>query len=273
MNPDTTAQEKEVVRNVYQEIADEYDERIPGFTMIDQRFTETEMTFVMSKVDASDDVLDMGCGTGRFTIPLAQHARHVTGLDVSGAMIARARAKAGQAEVSIDFRESDMEQLPFEDNSFDAIVCMLALMHIPLESRQKVFLEASRVLRPGGSMIISVKNAIFERLSRADRFAVVDITDVEAKQLIFTHTRSGKDLVAPWYSFSPQDLDRLFALAGLRMVDLQGNIPLSAWISDTILADPGVGQTVRAIERLLGDLPPFNFLGYHILAEAVKPLR
>lgn len=273
MEPQDTAKEKEVVKNVYAEIADEYDERIPGFTTIDGRFTETEMTFVMGKIEPSDEVLDMGCGTGRFTIPLAQKARKVTGLDLSAAMIAKAREKAEQAGLNVDFRESDMENMPFEDNSFDAIVCMLALMHIPLESRQKVFLEASRVLKPGGSMVISVKNAIFERLSRADRFAVVDITDVESKQLIFTHTRSGKDLVAPWYSFAPQDLDTLFALAGLRMVRLQGNIPLSAWISDAILEDPGVGKTVRAIELLLGDIPPFNYLGYHILAEAVKPLR
>jgi hypothetical protein len=122
-------------------------------------------------------------------------------------------------------------------------------------------------------MIVSVKNAIFERLSHVDRFATVDITDFEAKQLIFTHTKSGKDLVAPWYSFSPQELNTLFSLVGLHMVQLKGNIPLSAWLSDTILEDPNVNTVVNAIEDILGDIQPFNYLGYHILVEAIKPLR
>jgi len=265
--------EKEIVRNVYEEIADEYDERVPGITTVDMRFIETEMAFVLSKIRSSDDILDMGCGTGRFTIPLAQVARKVTGLDVSAAMIAKAREKAEEAGLSIDFREADMENMPFLDNSFDTVICMLALMHIPIESRQRVFTEASRVLKPGGTMIVSVKNAIFERLSHIDRFAVVDITDVESKQLIFTKTKSGKDLTAPWYSFSPQDLDRLFSIAGLHMINLRGNIPLSAWIADNLLEDPGVNKAIRDIEKLLGDIPPFNYLGYHILAEAVKPVR
>src|SRR5947208_12183477 len=125
--------EKEIVRNVYEEIADEYDERVPGITTVDMRFTETEMAFVLSKIRSSDDILDMGCGTGRFTIPLAQIARKVTGLDVSAAMIAKAREKAEEVGLSIDFREADMESMPFSDNSFDTVVCMLALMHIPIE--------------------------------------------------------------------------------------------------------------------------------------------
>src|SRR5262245_27700481 len=102
------AKEKEVVRNVYEEIADEYDERVPGITSVDRRFTETEMAFVISKIRSSDDVLDMGCGTGRFTIPIAQKARKVSGIDVSAAMLAKAREKADQAGLAIDFRETDM---------------------------------------------------------------------------------------------------------------------------------------------------------------------
>src|SRR5438067_7944407 len=132
-------------------------------------------------------------------------------------MLAKARAKAEESGLNIGFQESDMENMPFEDNTYDVIVCMLALMHVPLENRQKVFMEASRVLKPGGRMIISVKNAIFERLSHVDRFATVDITDVEAKRLIFTRTRSGKELTAPWYSFLPQELDSLFSIVGLHM--------------------------------------------------------
>jgi SAM-dependent methyltransferase len=187
-------------------------------------------------------------------------------------MIAKLREKAERLGLDIDLHESDMEQLPFEANSFDVITCVLALMHIPLASRQAVFVEASRVLKPGGRMIVTVKNSIFERLCGKDRFATVDVTDVESNELVFTKTRSGRELKAPWYSCSPQDLDRLFSIAGLHLVHLRGNIPLTAWIADDFLQDPQVYQTVCAIENVLADIPPFNYLGYHILAEAVKPL-
>ena len=268
-----SSQQKQTVRNVYQELAAEYDARIPGVTNADKRFTDGEMAFVTSKITAADEVLDMGCGTGRFTLPLAKLAKKVTGLDASAAMIEQARLKAEQQGLTIEFYEADMERLPFEDQSFDVVVSMLALMHIPLESRQQVFLEASRVLRPGGRLLVSVKNSLFERLSPVDRFASVDITDIEAKELVFTNTQSGNELRAPWYSFSPQDLTRLSALAGLMMVDLKGNIPISAWIDDAILADPVTNALLGKFEQALGDVPPFNYLGYHIMSESVKPLR
>lgn len=267
------AQQKQTVRSVYQQLAAEYDGRIPGTTNADKRFTDGEMAFVMSKIQPSDEVLDMGCGTGRFTLPLAKYAKKVTGLDASAAMIEQASQKAQQEGLTIDFREADMEQLPFEDQSFDVVVSMLALMHIPLESRQKVFLEASRVLRPGGRLLVSVKNSLFERLSPVDRFASVDITDIQSKELVFTNTTSGQELRAPWYSFSPQDIGRLSALAGLSMVDLKGNIPISAWIDDAILADPTTNALLGKLENVLGDVPPFNYLGYHIMSESVKPFR
>lgn len=271
MDQNKNATEQEIVRSVYEEIASEYDERVPGVTQNDARFTETEADFLLKKMSAADTVLDMGCGTGRFTIPLAKVARSVSGLDLSAAMLAQAREKAEKEGLAISFYEADMAHMPFENETFDAVTCMLALMHIPLEKRQSVFLEASRVLKPGGRMLISVKNAIFERFSRADRFVDVDITDVEHKELIFTQTKSGKDMRACWYSFTPQDLDKLFAIAGLRMVTLRGNTPLSAWLSDSILAEPAVYETVRKLENALGDIPPFNYFGYHIFAEAVKP--
>lgn len=263
--------EQERVRGVYQKIAEEYDERIPGHTENDKIFTSTEMKFLREKISSTDHVLDIGCGTGRFTIPLARLAQRVAGLDLSDAMLLQARAKAKQENVEIDFYEANMAHMPLPDHSFDVVVSMLALMHIPLEKRQQVFFEISRVLKPGGRLIVSVKNAIFERFSKADRFADVDVTDVDKKELIFTNTRSGAEMKAPWYSFSPQDLEKLCATAQLHITHLRGITPLSAWMTDTVLADPKLRTTIDAFEHALGDVPPFNYLGYHLLIEAIKP--
>lgn len=268
----STHSQKSIVHDVYQHIAEEYDERIPGTTSLDDRFAATEQRFVLDRVGSSDNVLDIGCGTGRFTVPLAEHAGHVTGFDLSEEMLAQASRKVSAAGLKADFRQGDMASMPFDSGHFNVVVSMMALMHVPTDDRASVFAEAARVLKPGGRLIIGVKNTLFERFSAADRFASIDVTDVENKELILTETRDG-DLRAPWYSFSPEELTRLCALSGMLPVGLRSNIPFSAWLSEAFLEEPAVHQCMQLLEEKLADIPPFNHLGYHLLFEAVKPAR
>ena len=272
MNNINIGKEKSAVRNVYQAIAKEYDERIPGSTANDDRFTETELFFILDGITSKDRVLDIGSGTGRFTIPLAEQAVSVTALDRSPAMLEVAKRKAEDKGLTIQFREGDMTALPFPDNSFDVVTCMLAMMHIPVEERLSVFKEVTRVLAPGGRFLFGVKNKIFEKITSVDRFASIDRTDVVKEELIFTTTRNNQDLTAPWHSFSPKDINRLCALTGLKLVELRGNTPFGAWLSDQILNDERIYDVVRSLENILGGTSPFNYLGYHLLVEAVKPL-
>ncbi|WP_410665358.1 class I SAM-dependent methyltransferase [Amycolatopsis sp. lyj-84] len=263
---------KQTVQDVYEQLAAEYDERIPGVGHADDMFTDSEMRFLMAKVHSGTKVLDMGCGTGRFTIPLALAGARMTGLDLTAAMLDQARTKAKAAGVDIDFRQGDMASLPFPDNSFDVVTSMLALMHIPLSDRQSVFSEIARVLKPGGRMLLCVKNGVFERMFSGDRFAEVDVTDVENKELIFTQTQAGEELRAPWFSFTPDELSLLFARAGMSVTHLKGNSPISVWLAEQVLADKGIRSVVQTLEATLSDVPPFNHLGYHLLVEAAKPL-
>jgi 2-polyprenyl-3-methyl-5-hydroxy-6-metoxy-1,4-benzoquinol methylase len=214
----------------------------------------------------------MGCGTGRFTVPLTAAGAQVTGLDLSDAMLTVAGRKLADRGLTAELRQGDMADLPFEDGTFDTVTSMLALMHIPLADRPQVFAEVARVLKPGGRMLLCVKNAVFERMFKGDRFASVDVTDVEDKQLVFTDTHNGTVYTAPWYSFAPNDLEALFTRSGMRITHLRGNSPLSVWLADEVLADAGIRSTIQRLERPLSDVPPFNHLGYHLLVEAVKPL-
>jgi len=265
-------QEKQTVKEVYNVIAEEYDLRFSAETPSDKRFNEMEMNFILSKLKPEDEVLDLGCGTGRFTVPMAERVQRVTGLDLCPAMIEKAREKTSQRGLRVEFKEGDMTNLQFADKSFDVVTSMVALMHIPLDQRQAVFSEAARVLKPGGRMIINVKNTAFEGICPVDRFVSVDVTDVENKQLVFTQNRTGKDLTTNWYSFSPEEISRLFSTAGLSVVHMRANIPIFAWLANEVVQPANIFAILAGLENLLADLPPFNHLGYYTLAEAVKPL-
>lgn len=93
--------------------------------------------------------LDLGCGTGR-AIPLLAYAGWtVTGVDVSNDQLAVAEQHAGQLAEQLVC--ADAHQLPFESESFDAVVSILT--HTDLDDPRVAFSEARRVLRPGGAFV------------------------------------------------------------------------------------------------------------------------
>jgi malonyl-CoA O-methyltransferase len=97
-------------------------------------------------------LLDLGCGTGRHAIWLANAGATVTGIDFSEGMLEKARRKPGGG--SVRFLAHDLHQpLPFADASFDRVVSGLVLEH--LGDLDAFFGEARRVLRPGGLAVIS----------------------------------------------------------------------------------------------------------------------
>jgi ubiquinone/menaquinone biosynthesis C-methylase UbiE len=102
---------------------------------------------------AFENVLDAGTGTGRHAIYLAQQGKRVSAIDLNEKMLSKAKEKAGNEGLTIDFRLEDLSGLSFSDNTFDLVICALALAHmeilaIPLK-------EFMRVLRPGGNLIIT----------------------------------------------------------------------------------------------------------------------
>jgi SAM-dependent methyltransferase len=103
----------------------------------------------------ADHVLDLGCGSGGPALFIArERGCRVTGVDVNEAGIAAGLALArGQGlEERVDFRIADVrEPLPFPEESFDAIVCMDAICHMP--QRARLLAEWRRVLRAGGRML------------------------------------------------------------------------------------------------------------------------
>ena len=108
------------------EIAEAYDDKrfSQGGKIIDRREKEAVLNALAPITDKR--ILEVACGTGRFTVMLAQEGADVTGVDISQAMLDQGRNKAIQANVNenLDFLRSDAARLPFPDNHFDAVFAM-----------------------------------------------------------------------------------------------------------------------------------------------------
>lgn len=100
---------------------------------------------------APSRVLDVGCGTGALAQLVIEALPHceLVGIDLSSAMLDRARQRLGQRA---DLHQADSEHLPFADESFDVAYCNDSFHHYP-DPRRAAF-EAWRVLRPGGTLIV-----------------------------------------------------------------------------------------------------------------------
>jgi SAM-dependent methyltransferase len=102
--------------------------------------------------------LDVGCGAARtYAQSVSSAAASYVGVDVSESAVEQARAAGIEAQVV-----PDASELPFEDESFDAAICVEVLEH--LFAPHDAVAEIRRVLRPGGKLICSVPNAVYWRM-------------------------------------------------------------------------------------------------------------
>lgn len=99
-------------------------------------------------------VLELGCGTGRVTMPLAHEGVHVVGIDRSGEMLARARTRVRRQRrgVAPDLVRGDIRHLPFPDASFQLVIAPYGILQSLLSDRdlKTTLAEVARVIEPDG---------------------------------------------------------------------------------------------------------------------------
>jgi ubiquinone/menaquinone biosynthesis C-methylase UbiE len=119
-------------------------------------------------VGPGDRLLDVGCGAGRHVLELSVVSAHAVGLDwarqdlLSAAYWFHLMRMEGKAKGGVSFLQGEVSRLPFEDGSFDRVVCTEVLEHVPDD--WAVLAELVRVLRPGGALAVSVPDELSERL-------------------------------------------------------------------------------------------------------------
>jgi ubiquinone/menaquinone biosynthesis C-methylase UbiE len=106
-----------------------------------------------ANIPAGQRVLDVACGTGVVAVTAARVGAQVSALDLTPQLLERARENAELAGVRVEWREGDVEELPFEDAAFDAVLSQYGHMFAP---RPEVAVgEMLRVLKPGGTIAFS----------------------------------------------------------------------------------------------------------------------
>jgi SAM-dependent methyltransferase len=126
------------------------DETEPGIVALHRKRYEFALPYCEGK-----DVLDAGCGVGYGSAVLARHARRVVGVDLDAATIDYARRRYGGPNV--EFRQGDVTALELADDSFDTVCSFETLEH--LADVDAYLDEMRRVLRPGGTFVVSTPRA------------------------------------------------------------------------------------------------------------------
>jgi 2-polyprenyl-6-hydroxyphenyl methylase / 3-demethylubiquinone-9 3-methyltransferase len=153
-------------------------------------------------------ILDVGCGGGLISEPLARLGAVVTGIDAAEANIAVARAHARGADLEIDYRQASAEELSAAGERFDAVLALEVVEHV---ADLDAFLAAAAALvRPGGAFIASTLN----RTPRSLLFAIVGAEYVLGWLPRGTHR---------WDRFlKPSELAAALRRRGLQARDIRG---------------------------------------------------
>lgn len=95
-------------------------------------------------------ILDVGCGSGRLVRRLQQKGANACGIDLSEGMASRGR------NLGLPIATGSMLELPYKDDSFDAVVSYHSFNYVPFESQRHAIEEQCRVLKIGGTLLLSL---------------------------------------------------------------------------------------------------------------------
>ncbi|MGQ9632339.1 MAG: class I SAM-dependent methyltransferase [bacterium] len=183
------------VREYFGKVASEWDRIREGY------FDESVVAKMLEVFPLRDTmvVVDMGTGTGFVALGLAPFVKKVIGIDASEEMLAVARRNMSERGIrNVEFKVGDIEDIPLEGSSVDAVFGNMVLHHAPHPGR--AIRELARIVKPGGG---------------------VALTDLDAHENEWFR----REMADLWMGFKREDVRRWFEDAGLRdvLVDCVGS--------------------------------------------------
>ena len=186
----------------------------------------------------SNQILDVGCGTGFFTRILKKNnpQANFTGLDIEKEFILRAREESKNAGLSIKFLQGDAENLPFEDNFFDLVVSHTFLTSAP--NPKKSFDEMKRVLKSNGRIASITSMSFMSNVQSKGKFdkncAFLEEFFNLANEIFFAYNK-----IIPFQKYTEglksTEIPNFFAAQGLKNISVY---PLGRFFSLSNAAIP-----------------------------------
>lgn len=204
------------------------------------RGTRKEAEFLVEelRLPEGSSILDVGCGTGRHAVALAERGYRVTGVDISRGMLAEAAKAAAEAGVAVELLHADASRsLP--EGPFDAAVCLcegafalIGSSDDPIEHDLAILRNVHAALGPGGRFILTTLNAlrIVRSISQKDadsgRFDPLTMTEVSEANPAECGLGVGNVMRERYYV--PTELTLLFRTAGF-VVEWMGSGTAGGW--------------------------------------------
>jgi SAM-dependent methyltransferase len=141
---------KSALRHSYDAVTEEYASRIYG-ELDDKPADRRLLDHFADAVKESGACVELGCGPGQITRYLHERGLDISGIDLSGKMVKKAR----KLNPGISFSRGDMRRLSVDDNHWAAIVALYSLIHIPPQELEATLLEFHRTIEPGGALLIA----------------------------------------------------------------------------------------------------------------------
>lgn len=158
-------------------------------------------------------VLDMGCGLGRHSILFAKNGFDVTAMDISTEALSFLEKEAGEQGLKIPCVHARMESMPFPDNSFDCIFAMHSAGHTDTSGMHMIMSEIKRVLKPGGTIFITLCS------KETWTYAESGLPEIDDNTVIKT---DGPEQGVPHFFADKDDIKKLFSgfeLVSVRHID------------------------------------------------------
>ncbi len=167
--------------------------------VFEQPHPDVPLVARLLKERGSQCVLDLGCGSGRHVVYLAQNGFAVCGLDNSPQGLALAQKWLDEDGLSADLRLGDMTaRWPFEDSFFDAVISIQVMHHADVATIKKIIQEIERVLKKDGFIFITVP-----RLRNQGQ----EFEQIEPHTFV---PLDGPEKGLPHHYFTPEELRELF---------------------------------------------------------------
>lgn len=155
------------------------------------------------KKQNAQNILDLGCGTGRDVIALAKDDFNIYGLDISKRATKRTQQWLSAENLSGNIRIGNMHQsLPYADNTFDGVISIKAMHHATVADIKKLIHELERTMRPGGILMIEVPKTDQKQQAKGPH------KEIEPGTLVFSE---GAEKGVPHHTFKDkEELETLF---------------------------------------------------------------